>query len=71
MDICRTWCIGTTIEVGLTRPRALQNINQQLLNQYVAIKRALEVLALDTFRIDNFSLKPDGRFNIGNALTAP
>ncbi|KAI9725891.1 MAG: hypothetical protein M1835_003800, partial [Candelina submexicana] len=48
---------------------ALQNINLQLNNQYVAIKGALGVLGLDTFFIDDFFPKPDGRFEIADALT--
>ena len=48
---------------------AVQNINQQLSNQYVAIKGALGVLALDTFLIGDFFPSPDARFNIINALT--
>ncbi|KAI4283781.1 MAG: hypothetical protein L6R38_001946 [Xanthoria sp. 2 TBL-2021] len=48
---------------------ALQIINQQLSNQYVAIKVALGVLDLDTFLISDFFPKPDARFNIVNALT--
>ncbi|KAI9706033.1 MAG: hypothetical protein M1836_005439 [Candelina mexicana] len=48
---------------------ALQNINLQLNNQYVAIKGALGVLGLDTFSIDDFFPMPDGRFDIADALT--
>lgn len=48
---------------------ALQIITQQLSNQYVATKGALGVLALDTFLISDFFLKPDARFNIVNAPT--
>ena len=38
-------------------------------NQYVAIKGALGVLALDTFIIGDFYPSPDQSFNIVNALT--
>ena len=48
---------------------ALQIINQQLSNQYVAIKGALGILALTTFSIGDFFPKPDARFNIVNALS--
>ncbi|KAL8688563.1 MAG: hypothetical protein Q9218_005561 [Villophora microphyllina] len=54
---------------GFFALNALQNINQQLNNQYVAIKGALGVLALDTFSISNFFPKPDRRFNIVRALS--
>ena len=48
---------------------ALQNLNRQLTNQYVAIKDALGVLTLDTFLIGDFFPTPDGQLNIVNALT--
>ena len=54
---------------GLPALISLQNINQQLSNQYVAIKGALGILALDTFSVGDFYPTPDGRFNIVNALT--
>ena len=49
---------------------SLKNINQQLNNQYIAIKSALELLALNTFTIGNFYPSPDARFNVVNALTS-
>ncbi|KAL8761379.1 MAG: hypothetical protein Q9184_002494 [Pyrenodesmia sp. 2 TL-2023] len=54
---------------GLLALTALQNINQQLTNQYIAIKGALGVLALDTFLISDFFPEADGQFDILNALT--
>ncbi|KAI4255188.1 MAG: hypothetical protein L6R42_006853, partial [Xanthoria sp. 1 TBL-2021] len=54
---------------GLLALTALRNINQQLTNQYVAIKGALGVLALDTFLISDFFPEANGRFDVLNALT--
>lgn len=48
---------------------SLQNINQHLSNQYVAVKGALGLLALDTFLIDDYFPKRSSKFNIVNALT--
>ena len=57
------------VEWGLAALSSLENINQQLSNQYTAIKGALGLLALDTFSIGDFFPSPDGRFNVVNALT--
>ena len=57
------------VQWGLPALISLQIINQQLNNQYIAIKGALGILALDTFSISDFFPSPDGRFNIVNALT--
>lgn len=54
---------------GLLALNSLININQQLPNQYITIKEALGILALDTFSIGDFFPSPDGCFNIVNALT--
>lgn len=48
---------------------SLQNLNQQLSNQYVAIKGALGILGLDTFVIDYFYFKSGSGFSLKNALT--
>ena len=48
---------------------AMQNINQHLTNQWIAIKGALGLLALDTFQIKDFFPRPDAKLNIVNALT--
>ena len=57
------------LEWGLPALNSLQNINQQLSNQYVAIKGAGVILALDTFSIGDFFPSPDGRLNMVKALT--
>ncbi|KAL8791160.1 MAG: hypothetical protein Q9195_005999 [Heterodermia aff. obscurata] len=57
------------VQWGLLALNSLKNINQQLSNQYTAIKGALGLLALDTFSVGDFFPSPDGRFNIVNALT--
>ncbi|KAL8787516.1 MAG: hypothetical protein Q9213_002174 [Squamulea squamosa] len=43
--------------------------DQQLSNQYIAIKGALGVLGLDIFLVGDFFPKADAQFNIVNALT--
>ena len=48
---------------------ALQNINQQLLNQYNEMKDALNRLAPDTFNIDQCFPTKDQQFDLINALT--
>ncbi|KAL6716175.1 hypothetical protein ACLMJK_005741 [Lecanora helva] len=48
---------------------AFQHLNQQLSNQYNAIKGALGVLALDSFLIGDFFPTADGKLDIVNALT--
>ena len=57
------------VDWGLPALNSLRTINQQIYNQYVAIKGALGVLALDTFTIGDSSPNPDQYFNINNALT--
>ncbi|KAL8765932.1 MAG: hypothetical protein Q9209_007129 [Squamulea sp. 1 TL-2023] len=62
--------LAATLKVfGFFALTALQIINQHLFNQYIAIKGALGVLALDTFLISDFFPKPDARFNTVNALS--
>ena len=61
-------------EVWQSRPAfffitALENINQQLSNQNVALKGALARLALDTFNIGDFFPKPEQGFGLINALS--
>ena len=48
---------------------ALKNINQQLLNQYGAIKGATISAALATFNIGDFFPKPDAEFGLLNSLS--
>ena len=48
---------------------ALVNINQQLYNQYIAIKGATISVTLNTFNIGDFFPKPDAHFGLLDALT--
>lgn len=47
---------------------SLQNINQQLSNQYVAINDALGAIAQDTFIIDHYLPEPNDGSGLSNAL---
>lgn len=48
---------------------AIRNINEQLNNQYVAVKGAAIEATLDTFNIDDYLPKPNKDFGLFNALT--
>ena len=50
---------------------AFVNLEQQLTNQYIELKDAIESLALDTFGIDIFSPAKSVDFGIQNSLTGP
>ena len=66
--------LGTNNEVllsiwGFVTIRALINLNDQLSNQYIAIKGAAIAATLELFKVQMFYPIPDQRFSLANVLS--